>query len=354
MNNKIVVPAGYMGSGSSAVTDLLSEIEGYEKNSGSFEYVFLHCPDGVFDLEDKLLRGNNALRSDEAIHRFQACMNDLYDKRFYWVSGYRNIISEKFMEYVDEFLKDINTFEMQDVYWYFQENPTTRQLMRKNFVKRVLQKLTKKKVVLKQPLRYDKMHWAFPTEKEFYAAAQKFLKTIWQEMGIDSHNLVLDQLLLPHNLFRLNDYFDETVRVVVVDRDPRDVFLLNKYFWTKNGGVVPYPTDVNDFCDMYLRMRNNEDSYDDKRILRMHFEDLIYNYEESLEKIYKLLDVTEKEHCNRKKSIFKPEVSINNTRIFMLEDMNADEVAIIEQRLTAFLYPFPKTEMNTHDVKTVF
>ena len=28
--NKIIVPTGYMGSGSSAITDLLSEIDGYD------------------------------------------------------------------------------------------------------------------------------------------------------------------------------------------------------------------------------------------------------------------------------------------------------------------------------------
>ena len=56
MENKIVIPTGYMGSGSSAVTDLLSEVDGYSCSNGNFEYVFMHCPNGVFDLEDKLLK----------------------------------------------------------------------------------------------------------------------------------------------------------------------------------------------------------------------------------------------------------------------------------------------------------
>ena len=40
---KIIVPTGYMGSGSSAITDLLTELEGYDADTGTFEYVFLHC-----------------------------------------------------------------------------------------------------------------------------------------------------------------------------------------------------------------------------------------------------------------------------------------------------------------------
>lgn len=46
MNNQIVVTSGYMGSGSSAMTDLLTEIEGYKNTTNSFEYIFMHCPGG--------------------------------------------------------------------------------------------------------------------------------------------------------------------------------------------------------------------------------------------------------------------------------------------------------------------
>ena len=56
----------YMGSGSSAVTDLLREYEGINTKNSDFEYVFLYAPDGLFDLEYKLLYNNNAIRSDEA------------------------------------------------------------------------------------------------------------------------------------------------------------------------------------------------------------------------------------------------------------------------------------------------
>lgn len=78
--NKILVPTGYMGSGSSAVTDILAEIDGCSARNGDFEFVFLHCPNGVFDLEDKLLHGNNAIRSDEALHSFLGTMKQLCTK----------------------------------------------------------------------------------------------------------------------------------------------------------------------------------------------------------------------------------------------------------------------------------
>ena len=96
--NKIIVPTGYMGSGSSVVTDLVSEFEGFEASRGTFEYVFLHCPNGVFDLEDKLLVGNNAIRSDEALHSFYTTMKELYDKKYWWVGHYNKIVGEEFLD----------------------------------------------------------------------------------------------------------------------------------------------------------------------------------------------------------------------------------------------------------------
>ena len=55
---KIIIPTGYMGSGSSAVTDLLREYPVINTKNADFEYIFLHAPNGVFDLENKLLKNN--------------------------------------------------------------------------------------------------------------------------------------------------------------------------------------------------------------------------------------------------------------------------------------------------------
>ena len=96
--NKILVPIGYMGSGSSAVTDILAEIDGCSARNGDFEFVFLHCPNGVFDLEDKLLHGNNAIRSDEALHSFLGTMKQLCTKKYWWVGHYNEHVGPGFYD----------------------------------------------------------------------------------------------------------------------------------------------------------------------------------------------------------------------------------------------------------------
>ena len=103
---KIIVPVSYMGSGSSAVTDLISEFKDVNNEYGYFEYVFLHCPCGVFDLEDKLLNGNNILRSDEAIKNFLSTMKQLYDKKYWWVGNYKYKIMKNFIVEQNNILKN--------------------------------------------------------------------------------------------------------------------------------------------------------------------------------------------------------------------------------------------------------
>ena len=122
---KIIISTGYMGSGSSAITDLVSEFEDVNNKHRDFEYIFLHCPNGVFDLEDKLLVGNNSIRSDEAIHSFLKTMKDLYDKKFWWPGYYKKVIGEGFYDEVIRYVDSITDVKSKN-YWYYQENPTKK------------------------------------------------------------------------------------------------------------------------------------------------------------------------------------------------------------------------------------
>lgn len=353
MKNKIVVPTGYMGSGSSAVTDILSEIEGYSSNNGSYEFVFLHCPNGVFDLEDKLLIGNNSLRSDEAIHCFLCCMDDLYSKKFFWPGNYKKVISKNFPEFCRQFIAGFGARKMNDTFWYYQENPIGKMYFQWMF-KIVIEKFSLQKILLKSPLQYENMIIAYPTSDEFYVAAKQFLNNIFNSLGYKKHNLVLDQLLLPHNLYRIDHYFDDELYAIVVDRDPRDVFVLNKYFWPAQGSSVPYPKDSELFCKVYKKIRKSEKFVQDNRILRIHFEDLIFNYNDTLKKIYSFLGVTEKQHAKRKGTIFNPKISIHNTQLYLDSELYDSETKKMQIELQEYLYKFPDIQREKRKEGSIF
>lgn len=336
--NKIIIPTGYMGSGSSAITDLIQEFRGYESSHGSFEYIFLHCPDGVFDLEDKLLTGNNAIRSDEALHSFEKCMRELYTRKFWWPGNYKKNLHPDFWKLTQEYLGKLTQYEPKD-YWYMQEKLSFASFIKMCF-RKALMLISAGKVVLKRPLTYPQMKISLVDAEEFYQASREYLNGIFDCMGLQDKNLILDQLLLPFNLWRMEHYFGDYVECFVVERDPRDVFISNKYIWAaRDNNPVPFPTDVEGFCDYYKRLRGMERSVNNPHVHRIFFEDLLYRYEESVERVRGILGVKKKDHVAQF-SYLDPKKSIHNTQLF-LRDEYREEVARIEQELSEFLYEFP-------------
>lgn len=342
--NKVVFSVGYMGSGSSAITDLLSEIEGYESANGNFEYVLMHCPNGMFDLEDKLLHGNNALRSDEALHAFYECMFTLYSCKHFGVGDYKHRVGTKFIDYCKDFINELTISKNSEGYWYFQENPNQIMLVKKA-IKKILFFLSLKKFKGGPVLRYKEMWMAYPSDEEFYTAAKSFLNNFFQELGIKEKNLILDQFLLPHNLWRFEHYFDDNCKAIVVDRDPRDVFLLNKYFWKKLKYPIPYSYDVTEFCIHYKKMRECEIKTNNVNILRIHFEDLVYKYNDTIKQIFDFLNIEEKLHI-KKKTKLVPEKSLKNTQLFIRDSSFKKEAQYIETHLSEYLYEFPQIECD--------
>ena len=157
-------------------------------------------------------------------------------------------------------------------------------------------------------LKYsDGMRISYIKDKEFYKYSNEYIYKIIKEIAKGKENIILDQFLLPFNLFRVNNYFDDKLRVIVVERDPRDVFIINKYIWQARQLCVPFPLEVNEFCDFYKKMRESEKKCNSNKVYRVKFEDLIYDYENKVKEITKFLGFTEKDHVN-KKSRFNPDI----------------------------------------------
>lgn len=333
---QIIITCGYIGSGSSAVTDLLSEYSNLKNDTASFEYVFLHCPNGVFDLEDKLLVANNALRSDEAIKSFRKQMNNLYKKRFWWVANYKKRFGHQFLENVDNFINEIKDLEYTGK-WYMNEYPSFIEDKLRYF-KYGIRRIFNDKIVIKDKLQSKELEISFIKPKEFYNAASKFIFNNIKIVCQEDENIILDQFFLPYNLYRMENYLGEKGKAIVVERDPRDIFILNKYFWSKKDNAVPFPFDVKDFCRYYKKMRENEKIID-KNVLRIKFEDLILNYENMVDKIEAFLNLDSKNHVYQKK-YFNPSISIANIMVFNKSNKYYDESKYIEEHLSEFLYDF--------------
>lgn len=354
-----IAVTGYFGAGSSAALDLLAE---YSCNGnmvlnkpGGYEHTVFYHPGGLFDLEDKLLLGNDIHRADEALDTFEKEMKRLNDNNFGWLGSFKEMFGEKFEISLQQFIESLHIFDINARYYgqykkvIFNPLKIPVQLAAKILTGRTIY-VWGRQFIYKHAA--TKMRVAFPTPDEFYSAAQIFVNNymkMFKEEG--KENVVFDRLLLCHNAYRLPLYFDDDFRLIIVERDVRDVYCFNKYLWPEINAGTMYPTDINVFIDYWKRLNTYERKINDSRILKIHFEDLIYNYEETVEKIENHCKLTKKNH-NKLREYFKPEKSIKNTQVYKMRNEWKDEIRLIEQELSEYCYNFPYA--NETDVRDMF
>lgn len=158
-------------------------------------------------------------------------------------------------------------------------------------------------------------------------------------MANDAGIISIKHLVPPSNISRYLRYFDD-IKVLVGERDPRDIYIFEKYIL--KGTVVPID-DIENFCRWFeaTRVCRKSENMNTDQILLVQFEDLIYKYDETTEKIKDFLELHEENHIN-KLEFFNPEISVKNTRLFADEKYKneAENMQYIEKRLTEYLYDY--------------
>ena len=76
-----------------------------------------------------------------------------------------------------------------------------------------------------------------------------------------------------------------------------------------------------------------------KNVMFIQFEDLLYSYSKTTDKIKRWIGLDEEEHIYKKK-YFVPEISINNTRLWEKKYPCLNEISYIEKVLHEYLYVF--------------
>ena len=137
--------------------------------------------------------------------------------------------------------------------------------------------------------------------------------------------------------------FYTNTKFIVVDRDPRDVYLCDQYIWSKPpiriNGEPHFPTSINEFVAEWKKTIVRK--FDNPNVLLIHFEDLIYDYESTVSQIEKFIGV-KLTHSNLKK-VLKIEESIENTQLFNCNEEWEKQAKAIAKALPEYLYNFPYT-----------
>jgi hypothetical protein len=334
MKRQIVTCTGYGSTGSSVVTDLLMEFEDAH-SYGDFEFRFFQDPHGLRDLEYALFDNNNRLNTGYYIKKFIESYNYVAKSRVY---NYEKHFNSNFVKFSDEFMREII-----DVEWsgYWHQDIIEESLLRKfcYYAERFIQKKIFKLRYSSANFYNTTMYYAYPDSREdFYRSVRKYTDNLMNSLNLDGDFpiIALDQLVPPDHTLEHMKYYNN-LKAIIVDRDPRDLFLLEKYVYHHRW--VPYH-DIDKFVLWYRKLRKHrelEQKHPD--VMHIMFEDFIYNYEDSIDKVVDFMSLNKDKWKNQKK-YFDPSKSIKNTRKWEECLFAKDEVKNIEDTLQEYLYKF--------------
>jgi hypothetical protein len=350
---------GYGCSGSSAGTNILEEFE-LIRNLGNDEFTFLHEPDGMADLESSLQEGHR-LKTDLAIKRFIKLSHDLSSLQHYKVR-----FNGKFEQYANEFINSIVKCEWKG-WWH------------RAFETEVISKIDDFNIRLARGIYdfltksylyslYEPDSWLpqykpqiteyysnFLNDRElafFIMQVKRFTTKLLQEENVDKKYkyILLDQAIPPISISKYLRYWDNP-KVIIIDRDPRDLYVINKALW--GCGFIPMH-NVDQFIKWYLstrQMRENE-PINNECCLFLNFESLIYDYDHTLNRIINFIDLSASIHTHKLK-YFNPELSKQNTMIFKQYPDLYEDVGKIEKELLQYCYSYPDNyapSLPSHDI----
>lgn len=324
---KKIACVGYHATGSGVIDDLFREFDNVAQGQYEVESRLLQDPDGISDLEYNLVENPHRLNSGFAIKRFLKYVKTTN-------RTYTKIFGEKWKQLSEEYVHSLVAFEFQG-YWHgdiWLLSPFWRYLHK---FRRGLAKISPR--AIRKPAYYNYFPWLKSyhvnlSGEEFYARTQDYIDNLCSAMNTDNKEyVVLDQLVAPGNSARYANYAKD-LKIIIVDRDPRDVYLHQL-----NHKDHVLPTDVYQFCQEYRDDRKKISRLPENQCMEVTFEQLIYHYDEYIQKVIDFIGI-DSSHWVKPKSHFDPNKSIKNTKLWEKTDKYQKEIEIIEAELSDLLH----------------
>ena len=332
---KIITCASYGASGSSILTDLVSEYSNVYRMTDA-EFRFLHDPDGVSDLEFQLVECHNRHNAGRALKRFWRISKFYGGNRIH--RRYERFFDGDYLKITKEYVEELTDFISYGGWTFDLVDKGELYAYMKRAEDRILKALpfTHRRVLDK-----EEMYFSHPSEEKFLSATRKYVHKLMQVANSDNKEFIeVDQIVASQNIDRYLRYFSDPIEVFVIDRDPRDIYLLEKlYYGSDNKDTAEI------FCKKFKYIRNSGDptkSVSD-HIHYMRFEDFLFHYDDIVRQVETLTGLKKEDHklqfkyCN-------PKRSIHNTQVWKEHPELAADIRYIEKELSDYLYSFEDYE----------
>ena len=193
----------------------------------------------------------------------------------------------------------------------------------------------------KRVLDQEDMYYSHPTEEAFLEVTRQYVHALLDIANNDKQEyLEVDQILPSQNINRYLRYFADPIEVFVVDRDPRDIYVLEKVYYPMYYGS--YNNDsVEVFCKKfkYIRESGNPEQSTSEHIHYLQFENFLFDYDRIVNEVEKATGLKAENH-SKKFQFLNPMKSVNNVQTWIEQPGMADDIQYIENALGNYLYPF--------------
>ena len=332
----LVSTCSFGSSGSSAVTDYLRECENVQVLD-ALEFNIAAMVDGLEDLEYHLMkRFSRQSSSIYAIQRFRKAImakaTGLERRTGASVETVRRL-TDRFLEEITQvtYVGPSPMIDKKHSEWM--RIHVGNSLIRSRILKKLEKSGRLKKNVDVYPFDTVQVSVMPPN---FYDAAKRFTEDLLKAMGADLGKIVvMDQAFSGNDPAKSFPFYPDPY-AVVVDRDPRDMYIFAKKFLLSKGRFMPTDT-VENFITYYRIIRQGKERRaDGERILNIRFEEMVYDYENAVKKIDAFLHVKN----IRPKSVFVPEMSVANTNLLRRFPEFRADAEKIEKELPEYLFDF--------------
>lgn len=317
----IISTSGFGNTGASAVLDFLRGYRDIQILDG-IEFQLIHMPDGLLDLKHSLVYSKDRLRSNAAIKRFLSLNNSVVAKR---------LISKgcDYSALAEEYIHSLTPISWQGSSVY---DPTDTIKHKNNLFKRGLFYLARKFNPNIHP-KFEKRYFLMMDEENFDIKTKEFVKKILNSLNVDvNKDIVLDMLVSAVDPCAGLEFLDET-KIIVVYRDPVDLFIRATTHQATNG-FFPC-VDVEQFICYYKTLM--EKTIIGDKVLCVQYEDLIYRYYPTTERIIEFLGY--KNRPDDEFKFFNPDISVKYTNTRPTYNDNK-VIETIDKSLSKYVYNF--------------
>ncbi len=324
----IISTCGYGNTGASAALDFL---RGYKEIQiiDSIEFQLLHAPDAILDLKYHLTQSKERIASGVALARFERITRQTVGK------DVARLIGPSFYDITDKYIEKLTVARWNGESVYDPVELTNEP--KSKLLKKIQNKITFTALEKNHPeIHYPKIYpreFSLMSEKKFDEITKEYLRGIISLLDIDMNkDIVFDMLFSATNPKMGTEFFDD-VKMIIVDRDPRDLYVCSAK-WPYSNFFMPL--EYKSFCEYYLAMKENTEPYEGALVIE--YEDLIYHYYETTEAIIDYLGFDHRPEDEFK--YFNPDVSVKYTKAYLKYSELIPDMSYFTEKLGKYYYDY--------------